>query len=153
MDFRERLRAEKSEGEREWFRKQAEERGREAAESARIREEEEKRRSAEAEKDRIKAEAVFATLPEMVRQAAAKGLRSVVLAESFLDERPDDEVPSHTLVLNRRTYYLKGWQIPFYTMCKEAGVPLTVVSEKVDVGLKRLLHHTYNVLAIDLEHL
>ena len=153
MNLLDQLREQKLEGEREWSEKQADEQQRKAEEAARIRAEEERRRTGEAEKDRKKAEAVFATLPDLVRQTAGKGLKAAVLVDSFVDETPDDEKPSRAIVIDRRTYYLKGWQIPFFEMCKESGVPLTIVTERVDVGLKRILHRSYHVLAIDLEHL
>src|SRR5689334_2597649 len=108
MDFRERLRAEKTEGEREWQTLQSEERERKAAEAARIKQEEDLQRAAEAEKNRKRAEEVFATLPMIVRQTAGKGLKVAVLADSFVDEHPSDEKPSQNVVLNRRTYYLTG---------------------------------------------
>jgi hypothetical protein len=153
MDFLEHLRAQKLEGERDLKRKQDEERDREAEEAAKAREEEEKRIANERERDRKKALAILASLADMVRNAASKGLDTVVLSDSSMAERPEDGKPSRPLVVKQKTFYLTGWQIPFYEMCREAGVPLTVVSEQVEVGIKSVLRHQYHFLAIDLEHL
>ena len=152
MDFLDHLRAQKAEGEQEWRKKLAEEEERKAQEAARIHAEEEKLRLAQEEQDNRKAEAVFASLPELVRQAAGKGLPAAVLSDSIVEESPGD-MPSLPMAVNRRTYHLKGWQIPFYKKCKEAGVPLTVVSERAEAGMKRVLGRQYHFLAIDLQHL
>jgi hypothetical protein len=153
MHFLDDLRAQKQEGQSEWNRKIAEERERESAEAARLRAEQEARRAAEAEVERIKAEQAYATLPKLVREAAAKGLKSAVLSSSFVEEHADGEKPAVALLVDRRKFYLTGWQIPFYQMCRRDGVPLTVVSEEVDTGLKRVLHRRYHFLAVDLEGL
>jgi hypothetical protein len=153
MEFLEHLRAQKLEGELELKKKLDDEQARVAAEAARVRTEEEKLRANEAEKNRKKAEAIYASLPDMVRSAASKGLPTVVLNDGSMEERPDEGKPSRAMVVNGKTYYLTGWQIPFFEKCKETGVPLTVVSEQVDVGIKSILRRQYHFLAIDLEHL
>lgn len=153
MDFIETLRNQKSEGEREWAAKQADEEQKRTEEAARARAEEELRRNADAERNRKKAADVFATLPALVKQAAARGLDCAILPDSFVEERAPQGEPHREVVFSRRTYYLKGWQLPFDDMCREHRVPLTVVTEKVDVGLKRVLHRTYAILAVDLKRL
>lgn len=153
MNFRDQLAAQKREGEREFAEKQQEALEREEQAAAKKRHEEERLRAVESEKDRRKAETVFAGMPGLVRQAAQNGLKAAILLEGFVEERPGDEKPYRTLVQDRRTYYLTGWQVPFYDMCKENGIPLTVVSERVEGGLKRMLRRDYHVLAIDLTSL
>jgi hypothetical protein len=153
MHFLDDLRAQKQEGQQEWNQKLAEQRTRESEEAARLRAEEEARRNAEYERDRKKAEEAYALLPKLVRDAAGKGLKVAVLSNSFVEEQCDGEAPSRAIEVNRRKFYLKGWQIPFYEMCRRDGVPLTIVSEEIDTGLKRMLHRKYHFLAVDLEHL
>jgi hypothetical protein len=153
MDFREQLAAQKREGEREFAQKQTEAREREAAEAARIKAETDLRKKLEEEKNRRKAEEVFATLPTLVRQAAKSGLQSAVLTDGFVSENKEAGEQSLPVVVEKKTYYLKGWQAPFYDMCREQGVPITVVTEQVESGLKRVLKRTYSILAIDLKHL
>jgi hypothetical protein len=151
MDFLEQLRQQKREGAQEWEQQQAEERRRREDEEKRKRAEVEARQAAEREKSQRKAEAVFASLTTLVRAAAARGLDVVVLPEAFVEDQSQPE--SRVLAVNRRNYYLTGWQIPFHDLCRANGVPLTVVSERVDVAFKGVLHRTFNVLAIDLKNL
>lgn len=151
MDFLEQLRQQKREGEREWASQQAEEQRRKDVETARRRAEEEQRRAAEVERDRRKAEAVFAALPDLVRAASGRGLHAAVLAESFVEEQP--QPGGRPITINRRTYHLTGWQVPFHDLCVANGIPLTVVTERVDVGFKGVLRRAFNVLAIDLQRL
>jgi hypothetical protein len=153
MNFLDDLRAEKQAGKQEWDNKQAEERQREADEAARLRAEEEAQRSAEADRDRKKAEEAYAVLPKIVREAAAKGLKTAVLSNSAVEEHVDGEKAAVAIQIDRRKFYLTGWQIPFYQLCRADGVPLTVVSEEVDTGLKKMLHRRYHFLAVDLERL
>jgi len=151
MDFLEQLRLQKQEGDREWASKQAEEQRRRDDEALRKRAEEDQRRTEERDRDRRKAEQIFAGLADIVRSAAGLGLEVAVLADSFVEDHPQEG--SRPININRRTYYLAGWQIPFYEMCGADGIPLTVVSERVDVAFKGVLHRTFNVLAVDLRRL
>lgn len=153
MDFLDHLRAQKLDGAQERARTLAEERRQQEEQAARARAEDERRNADEAEKHRRKAEQVFSSLPDLVRDAAKRGLPAAVLLDGFVDERPEEGKPSRQVVLNRRTWYLKGWQIPFHEMCVQAGVPLTLVSEQADVGMGRILRRRYHILAVDLEHL
>jgi hypothetical protein len=153
MSVRDELRRQKSEGDREWAAKQSEDQRKRDDETARVREQEEKRRAAEAEKDRKKAEEVYAGLPAAVRTASARGLDKAVLADSFVTERADEGKTCRPLAIERKSYYLTGWQIPFAEMCQSDGIPLTVVTERVDVALKGVLHKTYHLLAVDLKRL
>lgn len=153
MDFLDDLRAHKREGQLEWDRKLAEDRRLEAEAAARARADEEHRRAEEAARDRKKAEEVYASLRAVVREAAAKGLKVAVLDSSFVEDHCDGEKPACAFLVDRRKYYLTGWQIPFCEMCRRDGVPLTVVSEQVDSGLKRVLTRRFNFLAIDLSRL
>lgn len=153
MSFLEHLRAQNIEGRQEWSQKQNEERQRELDEAARLRAEEEARRSELFEKDRRKAEETYALLPALVRDAAARGLKAAVLNNSAVEEHADGETPACAILVDRRKFYLTGWQIPFQELCKRDGVPLTVVSEQVETGLKRVLNRRYHFLAVDLERL
>ena len=153
MSVRDELRRQKDEGGREWAAKQAEEHRKQEEEAARVRELEEKRRAAEAEKARKKAAEVFAELPAAVRTASARGLDKAVLADSFVTERSEEGKTCRPMAIDRKTYYLTGWQIPFYEMCQSDGIPLTVVTERVDVALKGVVHKTYHLLAVDLKRL
>lgn len=151
MDYLEQLRQQKREGDLEWASKQADEQRRKDEETARKRAEEEQRKTVESEKDRRKAEAVFAGLASVVRSASGLGLEVAVLADSFVDEQ--SQPGSRPITINRRTYHLVGWQIPFYDLCVANGIPLTVVTERVDVAFKGVVHRTFNVLAVDLKRL
>lgn len=153
MEFLESLREQKRVGEREFAGKQAEERERKELEEARRRAEEETQRRLYEEKLQRKAQQVYSTLPATVRQASSRGMAAAVILESFVDERPPSGEPHRQITVDRKAYYLKGWLIPFIELCREDGVPLTVVSEKVDVGLKGVLQRTYHVLAVDLKRL
>ncbi len=153
MSLRDELRRQKNEGDREWATKKAEEQRIRDDEAARVREQEEKRRAEEAEKDRKKAEQVFAGLPTAVRTASARGLDKAVLADSFVTDRAEEGKTCRPLAIDRKTYYLTGWQIPFHEMCQTDGIPLTVVTERVDVALKGVLHKSYHLLAVDLKRL
>jgi hypothetical protein len=151
MDFLDQLRQQKREGDLEWSSKQAEENRRRDEESARKHAEEEQRRSVESEKDQRKAEAVFGGLPSIVRAASGLGLEVAVLADSFVNEQPQSG--SRPITINRRTYHLVGWQIPFHDLCASNGIPMTVVTERVDVAFKGVRHRTFNVLAVDLKRI
>lgn len=151
MSILDNLRAQKQQGEQEWAAKQTEAQRQRDDDAARKREEEERRRSAESEKDRRKAEEMFASLPALVRAASALGLDAAVLADSFVEEK--EQEGSLPITLNRRTYHLVGWQLSFYDMCRADRIPLTVVTERVDVAFKGVLHRTFNVLAVDLRNL
>ena len=153
MSLRDELLRQKQAGDNEWAEKQAEEQRKRDEEVARTRAEAEKKRAAEVDRDRRKAESIFATLPEAVRQAAARGLATAVLADSFVAEKPEDGRPSLPFTIDRKTYFLTGWQIPFVELCRADSIPLTVVSERVDVALKGVLHKTFHVLAVDLRQL
>jgi hypothetical protein len=144
------LRAQKNEGERERNQKLEEERRLEAEAAARVRAEDEARRAELAEKELKEAEAAYATLPQLVRQAAEKGLKAAVLSRSFVEEHVDGEKPAFAIMIERRKFYLTGWQIPFYEMCRRDRIPLTVVTEEVDTGMKKLLHRKYHFLAVDM---
>ena len=96
---------------------------------------------------------MFAILPEAVRVASSRGLESAVLADSFVTDRADGDKAAQPLTIDRKTYYLTGWQIPFAAMCRADNIPLTVVTERVDVALKGVLHKTFHLLAIDLKRL
>ena len=150
MEFHQQLAEQKREGEREFAHKQQRDREREEAEVARANAEEEVRRKIEEENNMRKAREVFATLPALVRQAAKNGLLHAVISSGFVDENKDANEPSRPITVNKKTYYLKGWQIPFYDMCTEHGVPLTVLTERVDTGINRVLRRSYYMLAIDL---
>ena len=153
MPFLDDLKAQKADGQAEWSRKVADEKQQEAEEAARLRAEEEARRNEQSEKERKRAEDVYAQLPKRVREAAAQGLKAAVLDSAFVEEHADGEKPACAIMVDRRKFYLTGWQIPFYEMCRRDGVPLTVVSEEVDTGLKRMLHRKYHFLAVDVEKL
>ena len=151
MDFLEQLRAQKREGENELAATQAAERARETEEAARVRAKEDNEKAREVEKDRRRAEQVFAGLPELVRKATRQGQRTAILSEGSVSDRPPGDKPSRAVIFNRRTFYLMEWQIPFYDRCREEGVPLTIVSERVNVGLRRVLRRDYHFLAIDID--
>jgi hypothetical protein len=153
MDFLESLRHHKREGERERAEKLAEETRRKVEEEARRKAEEEQRRQLDSDRHLKQAEETLAGLPAAIRFAAAKGLTAAVLPNSFVEERPPQDRPSRPITLNRRTYYLVDWMIPFFDLCQQHNVPLTVVSERVNVGIGKVLHRTYNVLAVDLTRL
>lgn len=153
MNLRDELSRQKQEGHQEWSAKQAEEQRIKDEEAARIRAEAEKRRSEQEAKDRKKAEEVFATLPGLVRAAASRGLHEAVLADSFVADKPEEGKPSRPVTFDRKTYHLSGWQIPFLEMCAGDNIPLTVVTERVDVALKGVLHKNFHLLAVDLRRL
>ncbi len=153
MDFLETIRAHKREGEREWARQQEEQRQRQEAEAARLRAEEEQRRRAEEQKHQAKAQEVYAMVPGLVRDAAARGLAAAVLPDSFVEDRAPANERSCCVTLNRRTCYLKGWLIPFYEICQRDRIPLTLVTEQVDVGLKSIVRRSFHLLAVDLKQL
>lgn len=150
MDFLQQLAEQKREGEREFAHKQQKDREREEAEAARASAEEEVRRKIEEEKSMRMAQVVFASLPALVRQAAKNGLSSAVISSGFVEDNKDANEPTRPITLNKKTYYLKGWQIPFYAMCVDHSVPLTVLTERVDTGINRVLRRSYYILAIDL---
>ncbi len=142
------LRAQKLAGLRERAERLAQEQQR-AAEAAAKQEE---RRNVELERDRLLARRVLRSLPELIRQAAARGLDAAVLANAFVAEaaaEPSDGV----VTIDGRAWALGGWLAPFHTLCEEAGVPLTVVSERVEIDRDPPQHRVYHVLAVDLARL
>ena len=150
MDFLEHLAAQKREGEREFAEKQQRDRDRQDAEAARATAEDELRRKIEEEKNLRKAREVFDSLPALVRQAAKNGLPNAVINSGFVEDHKDSSERCDPVTIDKKTYYFKGWQIPFLAMCKEHGVPLTVLTERVDTGLNRVLKRSYFILAIDM---
>jgi len=153
MDFLETLREQKREGEREKASKEAELAQKIADDAARKQRDEDEHRRIEAERHRRKAEQVFATLPALIRQSAALGLESAVLPNAFVEDRQPRDKASKPIVLSRKTFYASEWLIPFLEMCQEHGVPLVIVSEQVNVGLKSILSRTFTTLAVDLKRL
>ena len=147
------LRARKLAGMRERANRLAQERRRDAEAAAKTAAEQQDRESKETERDRQLAHRAFQSLADLIEQSAARGLDAAVLADGFVDASPKSGTVARAVTLDGRVWHLRGWQVHFEALCREAGVPLTVVSERVELDPDRKHDRLYHVLAVDLVRL
>jgi hypothetical protein len=150
MDFLEQLKAQKQAGQEEHRAKLNEQQQRERDEAARLQAQREAEREAISDAQRKKANLIYSTIPGLVRMAASSGMPYAVLDEGMVSDEAPGQEPHRKIVVDRRTYFLTGWQVPFYEKCKDDAIPLTVVSEESSGGLLGIRKKTFHFLAVDV---